>query len=176
MNRNDMKPIIEILPEIAFFYLCLQVLVCGGDDSDIDLNRFLASHGIKFTLLQYAQKFSLKRSRHIPDFIQENRSFMSLAEQSFRASVGAGERTFFMTEELAFEQGCRQSRTVDGHKGFVSSTARQMDCFGNYFLARTALTLQKYSGFGAGDARDHIQDPSHSFAFRDDIRKIVSFL
>src|SRR5215467_8049814 len=81
-----------------------------------------------------------------------------------------------MAEELAFEQGCRQGRTVDGHKGFVSSTARQMNCFGDYFLARTTLTLQKYSGFGAGDARDHIQDPSHSFAFRDNIRKIVSFL
>src|SRR5215510_4068563 len=81
-----------------------------------------------------------------------------------------------MAEQLAFEQGCRERRTVDGHKGYVSSTAREMDCFGDYFLARTALTLQKYSRFGAGDARDHIQDPSHAFAFRDDIRKIVSFL
>ena len=101
---------------------------------------------------------------------------MSLAEQSFRASVGAGERTFFMTEQLAFEQGRRQGRTIDGHKGFVSTRAREMDCFGDYLLNRAALALQEYSRFGAGDTGDHIQHLSHSFTFRDDIRKIVSFL
>src|SRR5262249_56134854 len=99
MNRNDMKPVIQIFSEITFFYLCLQFLVSCGDDSDIDLNRFLASHGVKFTLLQHAQKFSLKRSRHIPDFIQENRSFMSLSEQSFRASICPCESTLSMPHQ-----------------------------------------------------------------------------
>ena len=66
---------------------------------------------------------------------------MSLAEQSFRAPVRAGERTFFMAEELAFEQARRQGSTVDGHKGFVFSLARKMDCFCDYFFAGTAFAL-----------------------------------
>src|SRR5262245_45832710 len=81
-----------------------------------------------------------------------------------------------MPEEFAFEQGRRQGRTIDGHEGFVSSRARKVNCLSDDFLARAALALQKYSRFSACDSGHHIQNLSHAFAFRDDIREIVSFL
>src|SRR5262249_33510925 len=99
---------------------------------------------------------------------------MSLAEQAPCASVRAGERTFFMTEQLAFQQSCWESRTIDGNEGLVFPLTCKMNCLCDYFFARAALALEKYGRLGRRYAGDDIQHLSHPFALGDDVRKIIS--
>jgi hypothetical protein len=48
-----------------------QISVAGGNDPDIDPNRFCAAHRKNFPVFDHPEQLALKQDRHIPYFIQK---------------------------------------------------------------------------------------------------------
>ena len=98
VDRNNIQPVIKIFTEGAVLYHLLEIGAGGGNDSDVDLYGAVSAHALKLAFLQDAQQFHLKSDRHVPDFIQENRSGIRLFEQADSRLDRAGECAFYVAE------------------------------------------------------------------------------
>ena len=68
-----------------------------------------------------------------------------------------------MPEKLAFDEGLRQSRTVDYNVRTVRVTRIVMDCMGNALLADAAFTQDQNCCICAADLFDHPINVLHYF-------------
>lgn len=71
---------IEILSKEAVLYTLLQILIGGGDNADIRLDRLMTTHAIEEAVAQNAQKPGLQFHRHVADFIEKERARPSPAQ------------------------------------------------------------------------------------------------
>ena len=62
------------------------------------------AQSLKFLLLQDSQELGLQFERYIADLIQKQGSLVRQLESSNPLGYGAGERTFLMAKQLAFEK------------------------------------------------------------------------
>ena len=69
-----------------------------------------------------SQQFHLHRLVQFAEFVEEQRAAVGDFQQSLAADIGTGERTFAMSEELAFDELFRQSTAIDSRQ--TASTAR----------------------------------------------------
>ncbi len=58
----------------------------------------MGAQGIDFTAIQHAQNFSLREKAHIPDFVEEERAFVSEFQFAAHRRRSAGEGAFPVTE------------------------------------------------------------------------------
>ena len=132
---HDVETIIEIFAKQALVDQDLEILVGGGNNADIGLDRGAATHRRVLALLQHAQQPGLGVHRHVADLVEEQGSTLGLLEASGGLVLGAGESTLFVTEQLGFDQVAGNRSHVDGHKGAVAALAVVMQRLGNKFLA-----------------------------------------
>ena len=64
-------------------------------------------------VLQHAEQLALRIDRHLGNFIEQQRTALGLAEQTFTVGMRTGERTFDGTEEFTLDQFAGQRRAVD---------------------------------------------------------------
>ena len=78
------------------------------------------------------------------DFLAEARSAHQRNDwgASYAAFVRASERAFFMPKKFAFQQRCRQGRTMYGHHGLLGAGAHLVNHFGNQLLAGPAFAQE----------------------------------
>ena len=88
-QRHDVEPEEQVLAEQALLDQGAQVLVGGGDDAHVGLDRRAAADGRVFALLQHAQQPRLRLHRHVADLVEEQRAALGLLEAAGRARVCA---------------------------------------------------------------------------------------
>jgi hypothetical protein len=81
------------------------VLVRCTDDPHINLYRFSTANPLDDLILQEPQQLYLHRQRHIADFIEKQGTTIGTLDSADVLPQGPGKGPFFMTKELAFEQG-----------------------------------------------------------------------
>ena len=86
-QRHDVEAEEQILAEQALLDQDAQVLVGGGDDAHVGLDRRAAADGGVFALLQHAQQPRLRLHRHVADLVEEQRAALGLLEAAGRARV-----------------------------------------------------------------------------------------
>jgi hypothetical protein len=59
-KRQDCEPIVEIFPKCSSFHQSRQLLVRGGNNSDVHLNRPRAADRFDFSFLKHAEEFRLE--------------------------------------------------------------------------------------------------------------------
>ncbi len=59
-DRDDVQPVVQVLPEAPLAHLLLQVLVGGADHAHVDPDRRLAPHPLELLFLQHTQQLELK--------------------------------------------------------------------------------------------------------------------
>ena len=105
-----------------------EILVGGGDDAHVGLDRRAAADGGVLALLQHAQKPRLSLHRHVADFVEKQRAAVGLLKQARLVDAGVGEGALAVPEQLALderlgqglgqcgqgEQGGRERRTAGG--------------------------------------------------------------
>src|SRR5450432_9172 len=74
LNRKNLEPIKQIIPERSTRYRCNQITVRGGDDTNVNLNRLCATDSLEFPFLKDSQERDLSVRGQLAHFIQENRS------------------------------------------------------------------------------------------------------
>jgi hypothetical protein len=126
-DPEHIQPVKEIGPKATLLDGLLEVPVRGGHTAEVDLNWLVTTHPNDLTFLQHAEKVRLSLQADIADLIQEDRSSLGDLELPFLAVLGAGEGSFFVTEQLAFQQSFRQCAAVNYHQRMKLSGARMMD-------------------------------------------------
>ena len=132
--RQHVEAVIEILAQLAGGDRLAQPHIGRGDDADIDLDRLPAADPQDLALLQKAQQQALQIDRHIADLVEKQRAAMGVLDVAVLAPDGAGERAFFVPEELRGDQGRRHGGAVERH-----ARARPPGSSGRGWLAPPAL-------------------------------------
>ena len=98
--------------------------------------------------------------RHVADFVEKKRAAIGLFEDAFLGPGSAGERAFFVAEELGLEQTLSQRAAIDGDEG-AGFAPQLVQCLRDAFLADARFAGDQHGGRGAGDSRQHGFDLPH---------------
>ena len=62
-NRENVQPVIKISAKFSLLYHVPQILIRGGDNTYVDLQRAAAAQALELLLLENAQQFRLQLKR-----------------------------------------------------------------------------------------------------------------
>jgi hypothetical protein len=116
-DRHHVEPVVEVLAEFLARDRLFEVLVGGGDQANVDLDRARSAEPLELTLLQHAQDLGLGRGRHVADLVEEQRAFVRQLEPADALAVGTGEGAALVAEELGLEQVLVNCRAVSSDEG-----------------------------------------------------------
>ena len=122
-DRDDVQPVVEILPEAAALHLALEVLVGRGDDADVHPDGAVAADALELALLQHAQDLGLRLEAHVADLVEQEGSAVGDLELAFARRRRAGEGPLLVAEELGFEELFRKGGAAHVHEGFLRARA-----------------------------------------------------
>lgn len=91
VDADHVQAVEQVLAELAGLHQRLQVLVSGGDDAHIDLDRYVAAHAIELAIGQHSQQAGLCVGGHVADLVEEQGAAVGLLEAPSAQVGGAGE-------------------------------------------------------------------------------------
>src|SRR4051812_22346162 len=104
MDTRHIQALKQVWPKCIRFRQGLQVLVGGSDDPDIHIYWPLASQSPHLMGIDDPQNLSLRIQGHVADLIQKQRALVSQSRFSVASRIRSGERSFFVAEQLAFQE------------------------------------------------------------------------
>ena len=117
LQGEDVQTVEEILAEATGLDLRFQIAVGRGEEPEPRRLCACRAERREFALLQHPQQLGLHRERHLADLVEEQRSAISLLEESLEPLHGAGECAFFVSEQQVFDHALRQTRAVERDEG-----------------------------------------------------------
>ena len=160
-QRHDVEAEEQVFAERALLNGVAQILVGGGDDADVGLDRRAAADGRVFALLQHPEQARLRLHRHVADLVEEQRAALGLLEAARRARVGAGEGALLMAEQLALDQVARDRRHVDGDERPGLALAVIVQRARDQFLAGARLAGNHHRQVGLHQPRQRAENVLH---------------
>ena len=70
----------QVFAEQALLDALVQVLVGGGDDAHVGLDRLVAADAVEVAVRQHAQQARLQFGGHVADLVEEQRAAFGLLE------------------------------------------------------------------------------------------------
>ncbi len=171
--RKDIQPVVEVSPKGFFLHTLLQVLVGGGDHPDINLDGFLPSDPFQFPLLENPQQPGLDIQADGSDLVQKNGSLVGQFKFPQFLLDSSGKRSFFMSEQFAFDQVGRKSRAIYLDERPFGSVGIVMHRVGHQFLASPALSPDQNRRVTFGDMGDHLEHFPHAAAVSHNVAETV---
>ena len=113
MDLNGTEPVVQILPKGSLLDHLLQGPMSCSNHPDVDHAFLAGSHGCESFGFQHSQQLDLNIKRKLSQFIQEERSTISLFKHANPGVRGPGEGTTCVTEEHALRQACMNGSAVD---------------------------------------------------------------
>src|ERR1017187_7759929 len=141
----------------------------GGDCSDVHANLLRAAHAIKGAFLQHAQQIHLKLGRNVANLVEKDGAAVRQFEFAALLLVGAGERAFFVPEQLRLEKRFRQRRAGDRDHRFLSAAAGVVDGARDHLLAGSAFALNEHRTAQASHFLAERQNVAHASILGDDV-------
>src|SRR4051812_48658890 len=114
LNRDDVQAIKEVFAQDAIEDSFFRVLVRRGEKSHVNWNLLRAAESSDGAFLKHAQKFRLKKRRHLCYLVQQKRSAIGQLETSLPSGGRACKCAFLVTEQLALHQSLWNGGAVDG--------------------------------------------------------------
>ena len=90
LDRHDVQPVEQVLPEPSLGDLGFEILVGGGEHPHVHLDRLRAADAGDDAFLEHPQQLGLRGKRHVADFVEEERAAVGLLELA--GAVGEGAR------------------------------------------------------------------------------------
>ena len=168
MDVDDVEAVVEVLAEAALGYLLLEVAIGGGHDADVGLDGLLAAHALELAVLEDAEDLDLHVLVDFAYLVQEEGALVRELEAATRASLGPGEGSLLVAEELALEEALREGRAVDLDEGPSRARREVVDGVRHELLAHAALARDEDARLGGGHAPDEVEDLLHAGARADD--------
>ncbi len=149
-KRQDIEPVIKILPERAFGHRPAQVFLGRSYDPDIDRDLLVRAQPHDRAFLQDAKQARLHIKRHALDFIEEQRTAVGKLELAQSRLDRSREGPDLMTKQFAFDDRFRQSPAIDGNELSWRARRQPVQAFGNQLLACPGLAKNEHIGVGCG--------------------------
>ena len=173
-DGEDVEAVVEVAAELAIGHHCGEIAIGGGDDACIDADGAVAAEAFEFLLLEDAEELGLQLGRDVADFIEENGAAVGEFESADLLGNGAGEGSFLVAEELAFEQAGGDSGAVNLHEGSAVPAAEIVDGAGHAFLAGAGFAEEQDGRIGGGDGFHLFEDVAKGGAFTDHFLELVT--
>src|SRR5207244_2581023 len=137
-DRDDVQAVVEVLAEAPRLHLGLEVLVGGGEDADVDLERAVAAHPFELALLEHAQDLRLRLERHVADLVEEERAAGGDLELPLARRDRPGDGALPVAEEPALDQLARERSAVHLDERLRAPGAVVVERVGDQLLAGAA--------------------------------------
>src|SRR5262249_25886773 len=155
------KPIVEVLPELAARHGLCQIAIRRGDHARVGGDQPMASHAREPKVLQHMEKLGLQPQGQFGDLVEVDRPFVRVLELPGLTSMGAREGALLVAEELGLEQPLRDRGAVDLDEGPVAAHRCRMDGACDEVLADAAFPANEDGRVRVGDALDYGADGPH---------------
>src|SRR5688572_11388881 len=73
LDRNDVEPVEQVLPEFSFLNRLLEVAVARRDDAHVDVLTEAAAYALELAFLEHAEQLSLKGGGDFADLVEQQR-------------------------------------------------------------------------------------------------------
>jgi hypothetical protein len=143
-------------------------LTTRGLPADIDFDRPRRPDALDFAFLQDAQHLRLRRGRHVPNLVEEDRAAVGLHELARLFAVGAGERAAFVAEELGLDEAVRDRGAVHLHERAGLHERALVDRARHELLARSARPHDEDRRGRRRGLRDVGKEPADRLAVPDE--------
>ena len=130
----------------------------GRHDPHVDLNALGAPHSLECAALQDAEQLGLQARGNIADFIEQQGPAVGHLEPADLPPFRAGERSFFVTEELAFQQRVVQDGAVESDEGAGPPRIGRVQCLRDQLLAGPGLALDQDRRADRPDLLDQVEE------------------
>ena len=127
------------------------------------------AHPANFPFLDGPQQFRLQQHRHFTDLIQEQRTLLSLFEQSAFIRPGIRKGPFDVPEQFAFQKLFGNRRTIHRNKRRVFAATIIMNGLGHQLFSRSAFAGNENIRLGVGHATNEIEHLPHGFTFPENL-------
>src|SRR5271165_1185696 len=175
LDVKDIQPVEEVGSERAVFDHSFEIFVGGGDAAEVYFDNLIAADASDLALLQYAQQVSLRLQADIANLVEEYRAPFGDFEFSFLAILRAGEGSFFVSEELAFEERFGERSAVDGDEWMKPAQAGRVNSAHDELFAGAAFSCDENVGVGGPDGLDGVKDFAHGGTLPDNVAGIGGF-
>ena len=116
LNFNNVEAVIKVFSKASGFDGLFEVFMGRSKDTDVDVFGLGSAYWHHLSLLKCAQEFHLQVHGHLTNFIEEERSGISLLKSALAIMGCAGKRTLEMAKELALEELMRNCTAINGDK------------------------------------------------------------
>src|SRR5581483_8951807 len=168
---EHIQPVKQIRSKLPLLYQLLQILVCSRYAAKVHLDDLVPTNATDLALLQNPQQISLSFQRDVAYLVEEDRSTLSNFKFSLLAILRPGKRTFFVAEELAFEEGLGERATMNYHQGMEAPRAAGMNGPCNQFFASAALASDQHGGIRGSYGLDRLKHLAHRRTVADQLSR-----
>src|SRR3569833_1102469 len=158
MDADDVEAMKQVFAEQTGLDALLEVLMRGGDDAYVDLDRSLAADAVELAIGEHAQQTRLALGRHVADFIEKLSAAVRLLETAAARGGGAGEGAALVAEQFRFQQIARYRRGVEGNEGLIGARTVAMQRARHQFFTRAGFAVDEHGDVRARQAPDGAED------------------
>ena len=126
LNRDHVQAEEQVFAKAAVGHRAGQILVGGGENAHIDLDRLATAHAFDLARFDGAQQFGLCFGTQVADFVEKECAGMRQLETAYAPVGGPRECAALVAEHLALDEVARNRRTVHANIRSVASRTRQM--------------------------------------------------
>ncbi len=161
LQIDHANPVIQVVAKHARTHQLREFLVRGGNDPNIDRNRFETAQRFDLTFLKHPQQPHLHGGGDVAELIQKNGPSVGQRKAPRFVAFCVRKRAGLVAEQLALEQGIRQRGAVDGHKRFPAPGREVVDGAREQLFPGPAGALDEHRARARGNLRHHVKQPQH---------------
>ena len=147
----------QIISELFFLNHRIQILVGGGNQTEIAFNLPASTDRPEAPFLKNAKKAFLCGQMHFTHLIKKKRSSIGLFDETRPFFFRTGKSPLYMSEEEALNQVFRKHRAVEHNKGTGRAIAVFMDHSGQEFFTRPRLSAEENTDVAGGALGDLVE-------------------
>ena len=113
VDPHNIDSVVEVFAEGSVENHLIQVKRRGRNDSNVNAHFHVTADAAQLPLLKNSQQLGLEQQRQVADFVQEKCSAACRFQKASSLTVGSGERSLLVAEQLTFQQVFRDRSAID---------------------------------------------------------------
>ncbi len=143
---KTLSSIVQVLAKLSRADGTFEVLIGGGHDAHIHLDRLSGADRLHLSVLKDPEELGLCVLRQVADLVQEYGTVVRDFELAGLPGNGSSKGALFVAEQLTLDQRFRKGGAVDGHERRLTSGAPVVNVSCEEFLPAARLSKQEDGG------------------------------
>jgi len=143
VDSEHIDAVVQIFSKCPVCHLFVKVLVRGGNDPYVTMNRLIPAEPFEGFFFQDPQEFGLKGQGELPDFVQKHAAAVGLLQASHPRLVRAGEGSLLVPEKLALKERLRYVGAIDLDERLPATCTVEVNRPGEYAFPRAGPPVMR---------------------------------